>query len=67
MDLHRVWRQFTFHNIHMDKDMAPCLNIITVTHFRYQNRPIQNRHHIIYFKSTILNIKSMNFEIYNFF
>ena len=48
MDLHGVWRCFTFHNIHMDIDMAPCLHIITVTHLRYQNRPIQNRYHIIY-------------------
>ena len=34
--LHAVWRHFTFHNIHMDTDMAPCLHIITVTYFRYQ-------------------------------
>ena len=39
MDLHGVWRHFTFHNIHMD--MAPCLHIITVTYFRYQNRSIK--------------------------
>ena len=25
--LHAVWRHFTFHNIHMDTDMAPCLQI----------------------------------------
>ena len=31
MDLHEVWKHFTFHNIHMDMDMAPCLHIITVT------------------------------------
>ena len=41
MDLHAVWRHFTFHNIHMDTNMAPCLHIITVTYLRYQNRPIQ--------------------------
>ena len=44
MDLHGVWRHFTFHNIHMDMDIAPCLHIITGTYFRYQNRPIQNIH-----------------------
>ena len=48
-DLHRVWRHFTSHNVHMDMDMTPCLNIITVTYFRYQNRPIKNRYHIIYY------------------
>ena len=58
MDLHGVWRHFTFHNIHMDTDMAPCLHIITVTYFRYENRPIQNRYNIIYHNSRILNIKS---------
>ena len=42
MDLHGVWRHFTFHNNHMDTNMAPCSHIITVTYFRYQNRPIQN-------------------------
>ena len=36
MDLHGVWRHFTFHNIYMDMDMAPCLHIITVTYFRYK-------------------------------
>ena len=46
MDLHGVWRHFAIHNIHMDMDMAACLHIITVTYFRYQNRPIQNRYHI---------------------
>ena len=61
-DLHGMWRHFTFHNIHMDMDMAQCLNIITVTYFRYKNRPIQNRYHIIYHNSRILNIKSLNFE-----
>ena len=34
----------------MDMDMAPCLHIITVTYFRYQNRPIQNMYLIIYHK-----------------
>ena len=48
MDLHGVWGCFTFHNIHMDTDMAPCLHIITGIYFRYQNRSIQNRYHIIY-------------------
>ena len=66
MDLHGVWRHFTFHNIHMDMDMAPCLHIITITYFRYQNRPIQNRYYIIYHNSRILNIKSLNFEMYVF-
>ena len=56
MDPHGVWRHFTFHNIHMDMDMAPCLHIITVTYFRYQNRPIENRYHIIYHNSRIINI-----------
>ena len=32
MDLHGVWRHSTFHNIHMDMDMTPCLHIITVTY-----------------------------------
>ena len=63
MDLHVVWRHFTFHSIHMYTDMAPCLHIITITYFRYQNRPIQNRYHIIYHNSGILNIKSLTFEI----
>ena len=63
MDLHGVWRHFTFHHVHIDMDMAACLHIITVTYFRYKNRPIQNRDHIIYHKSRILNIKSFNFEI----
>ena len=63
MDLHGVWRHFTFHSIHMDTDMAPCLHIINITYFRYQNRPIQNRYHIIYHNSRILNIKSLTFEI----
>ena len=63
MDLCRVWRHFTFHNIHMDMDMALFLQIITVTYSRYKHRPIQNRYHIIYHKSGILNIKSLNFEI----
>ena len=63
MDLHGVWRHFTFQNIHMDMDMAPCLHIITVTYFKYQNRPIQNWYHIIYHNPTILNIKSLNFEM----
>ena len=63
MDLHGMLRHFIFHNIHMGTDMAPCLHIITVTYFRYQNRPIQNRYHIIYHNSRILNIKSLNFEI----
>ena len=31
MDIHGVWRDFTFHNVHMDMDMAPCSHIITVT------------------------------------
>ena len=55
-DLHGVWRHFTFHNIHMDMDMTPYLHIITVTYFRYQNRSIQNKYHIIYHYSSILNI-----------
>ena len=63
MNLHGVWRHFTFHNIHMDMDMDPCLHVITVTYFRYQNRPIQYRYHIIYHNLRILNIKSLNFEI----
>ena len=63
MDLHGVWRHFTLINIHMDMDIAQCLHIITVTYFRYQNRPIQNNYHIIYLNSRILNIKSLNFEI----
>ena len=63
IDLHGVWSHFTFHSIHMDTDMAPCLHIFTVTYFRYQNRPIQYRYHIIYHNSRILNIKSLNFEI----
>ena len=37
IDLHGLWRHFTFHNIHMDMDVVSCSNIITVTHFRYQN------------------------------
>ena len=56
MVLHGVWRHFTFHNIHMDTDMAPCLHIITATYFRYQIIPIQNSYHIIYHNSRILNI-----------
>ena len=50
MEYGSTWsvEMFTFHNIHMDIDMAPCLHIIIVTHLRYQNRPIQNRYHIIY-------------------
>ena len=56
MDLHGVWTHFIFHNIHMDMDMAPCLHIITATYFSYQNRSIQNRYHIIYHNSRILNI-----------
>ena len=56
IDLHGVWRHFTSHNIHMDMDMTPCLNIITVPYSRYQNRPIQNKYHIIYHISRILNI-----------
>ena len=44
LDLHGVWRHFTFHNIHMDMNMAPCSHIITFTYFRYQNRPFQNRY-----------------------
>ena len=56
MDLHGVWRHFTFHNIHMDMDMTQCLHIIIGTYFRYQNRPIQNRYRIIYHNSQILNI-----------
>ena len=63
MDLHRLWRHYTFHNIHMDMDMVPCSHIITVTYFTNQNRPIQNRYHIIYHNSRILNIKYLNFEI----
>ena len=62
MDLHGVWRHFTFHNIYMDMDMASCLHIITVTYSRYKDRPIQNRYHIIYHKSRILNIKSLKFS-----
>ena len=61
MDLHGVWRHLTFHNIHMDTDIAPCLHLINVTYFRYQNR-----YHIISHNSRILNIKSLNFEIYVF-
>ena len=53
----------TFHNIHMDMDMALCLHIITVTYFRYQNRGIQNKYHNIYHNLRILNLKSLNFEI----
>ena len=63
MDLHGVWRHFTFHNIHMDMDMGPCSHIITVTYFRYQNRPIQNRYHIIYHNSRIANIDTLNIEM----
>ena len=63
MDLHGVWRHFTFHNIYMDMDMASCLHIITVTYSRYKNRPIHNRYHIIYHNSRIPNIKSLNFEM----
>ena len=63
VSLHGVWRYFTFHNIHMDIDVVACLHIITVTYFRYQNRPIENRYHIIYHNSRILNKKSLNFEI----
>ena len=62
MDLHEVWRYFIFHNIHMDMDMD--VHILSLLHtIRYQNRPIQNRYHIIYHNSRILNIKSLNFEI----
>ena len=50
IEIHGVRRHFTFHNIHMDMDMAPCLHIITVTYLRYQNRPIQNGYRIIYHK-----------------
>ena len=46
--------------------MAPNLHIITVTYFRYQNRPIQNGYHIIYHNSRILNIKSLNFDTPHF-
>ena len=63
IDLHGVWRHFTSHNIHMDMDMAGCLHAITVTYFRYNNKPIQHRYHIIYHNSRILNIKFLNFEI----
>ena len=34
-DLHQVWRHFTFHNVHIKMDMAPCSHIITVSYFRY--------------------------------
>ena len=57
VNLHGVWGHFAFHNIHTDKDMAPCLHIITITYFRYQNQPIQNRYQIIYHKSQVLNIQ----------
>ena len=30
MDLHGVGRHFTFHNIHMDMDMAPCLHTLDI-------------------------------------
>ena len=56
MDLHGVWRHFTLINIHMDTHMAPCLHIITVAYFRYQNRSFLSRHHIINHNSRILNI-----------
>ena len=56
MDLHGVLKHIIFHNIYKDMDMTLCLHIITVTYFRYQNRPIQNRYHIIYHNSRILNI-----------
>ena len=29
VDLHGVWRHSTFHNIHMNKDVAPCLHIFS--------------------------------------
>ena len=29
VDLHGVWRHSTFHNIHMDMDVTPCLHIIS--------------------------------------
>ena len=32
MDLHGVWRHFTFYNIHMNMDVAPYLHIITLTY-----------------------------------
>ena len=50
MDYGSTWSVETLYipNIHMYMDIAPCLHIITVTYFRYQNRPIQNRYHIIY-------------------
>ena len=47
----------------MDMDIAAWSHIITITYFRYQNRPIQNRYHIIYHNSRILNMTSLNFEI----
>ena len=63
MDLHGVWRHFTFHSIHMYTYMAPYLHSVTITYFRYQNIPIPNGWHIIYHNSMILNMKSFTFEI----
>ena len=42
----------------MGMDMDLCLHIITVTYLRYQNKYIQNKYHIIYHNSRILNIDS---------
>ena len=63
MHLHGVWKHFTFHNIHIDMDMAPCSVYYHCYIFRYQNRPIQNRYHIIYHNSRILNIHTQYCQV----